>query len=228
MKSQKKIGCFVMLGFVSFMFLVIGGNNVLQAQSQIGQGATPDFILGNGTGAPITEIEIKPSKKKYGGNKNVFAYKDINVSDMANLSVFLPENMKSLDSFDIILKYGKGRAKTKKSLVIDKTGKNNYFVAKIKGKDSSIPLITGGVGAGATTVGIGVVAIGLKTGAIAIGQAVGAAALTEALVVIGGSIVGGLMVVAAAPVVVGGAIFGGIMLFTAKELEIIKIDFVVP
>jgi len=192
-----------------------------------------EFVLANGTGDSITEIEIRPSQKKYRGNKNVCALTELNVPDTAVFAVSLPPQMKSMDSFDLIIKYGKKTAKTKQSIVLKKNGANApLFVLSIKGKDSTIPLIAGGTGAGATAAGIGITAAALKAGAAWAllltnsGTFGGAAALAEALTMIGSSMVGGIAVVAAAPVVVGGGIFAAVMLLSAKTLIATPIDFV--
>jgi hypothetical protein len=98
---------FFVLGLIGIVFPVF-------AQKQ--NVAQIDMILANETGETITEIEIKPSKAKYKNNKNVYAIQNISVFNKSSIGIDLPPLMKTMDSFDIVLKYGKKNAKTKKVL----------------------------------------------------------------------------------------------------------------
>ena len=192
-----------------------------------------DMILANGTGAEITEIEIKPSKAKYKNNKNVYALQNISMADQSSVGIDLPPVMKTMDSFDVVVKYGKKTAKTKQIFSLEKKANETpLYVMSIKGKNSSIPILSGVGGAGVTAAGIGGFFAGAAAGVPAImaitgSQAVGAGAIAELLVLIGGSMVGGVAIVAAAPVVIGGGIIAAVYLLSAKELVMTKIDFVV-
>jgi len=195
-----------------------------------------DFVIGNGTGDIITEIEIRPSQKKYKGNKNVCDLQGLSVPDQAVFGISLPPQMQGMDSFDMVVKYGKSTAKTKKSFTLVQGSTDTPMVVlSIKGKDPTIPLIAGGAGAGGTAAGIGITAAALKAGtawAIALTNsgAIGAGALAGTLAwigsIVGGGMVAGIAIVAAAPVVVGGGIFAAVMLLSAKTLEVTPISFI--
>jgi hypothetical protein len=184
----------------------------------------PKFVLANGTGATITEIQIKPSKKKYHNNKNICAYQNIVVNDQQSFPVKLPEQMNDIDSFDIILKYGKKNAKTKKSLTIENTNKVPLYVMSIKGKDSTIPLVSGAVGGGATVVGIGT-GLGISVAAYGAGGFTYYMALIGS--VVGGGMVAGAAIVAAAPLIVGGGIVTAVMLLSADTLVVTNVDYAI-
>jgi hypothetical protein len=189
----------VMLG--SFLALM----SVLPAMGQ-----SPNFTLRNGTGQTITEIEIRPSHKLYHKNANVFALQGLSIQDKQAVAVSLPPQMQEITAFDVVLKYGSRTAKTKEAMTL--TENRDTYVAYIKGKSSTVPIIAGGVAGGATAVGIGAVASALSAGTIMFGQAVGAGAVAEALgmagALVGGGMAVGVGVVAAAPVAVGVVSFG--------------------
>jgi hypothetical protein len=216
--------------FVLF-FCFIGSCFQVFAQEQ--KIAQVDMVLANGSGDVISEIEIKPSKSKYKNNKNVYALQNISIADKSSVGIDLPPVMKTMDSFDIVVKYGKKTAKTKKSFTVEKNGSESpLYVLSLKGKNSTVPIIAGVGGAGVTAAGIGGFFAGAAAGVPAImaitgSQAVSAAAVTELLVIIGGSMVSGVAIIAAAPVVIGGGIFAAVFLLSAKELVLTKIDFVV-
>jgi hypothetical protein len=213
---MKKEAIAIVLGFLLIMSV--------SAQTQ-----APDFILANGTGEAITEIEIKPSRAKYRGNRNVCFLSGINVPDTATFGVSLPEQMKTMDSFDIVLRYGNRTAKTVTSITVIKNDESPpFFVLSIKDTNPTIPLI-----ADATVAGIGVASAALKSASAAVveitgNQTEGAEETTETLVIIGGSVIAGMVVIAAAPVLVGLGLFTALMTYGAKTLIVTPVDYIAP
>jgi hypothetical protein len=163
------------------------------------QESNPDFVILNGTGSTIGEIQIVPSAKKYPKNKNSYAVQDLELKDTGAFEVRLPNQMRGMDSFDMVIKYGKRNAETKKSIEIDRNAALPLYVLNIKGKESSIPLLTGVGSAGALAAGIG---FGFATTCAAYGA--GGVAYYLALIgsVVGGGRAAGTAVIAAAPVAV--------------------------
>jgi hypothetical protein len=193
-------------------------------------GQSSGFTIYNGTGKTITKIEIRPSHKLYRKNTNVFALQGLSVQDKQAVVVSLPPQMQEITAFDVVLKYGSRTAKTKEAMTT-LTGNRDTYVAYIKGKSSTVPIIAGGVAGGATAVGIGAVASALSAGTIMFGQAVGAGAVAEALgmagALVGGGMVVGVGVVAVAPVVVGAVgfgIFSLVNLLTADTLILANVQ----
>lgn len=186
----------------------------------------PDFLLVNGTGSIITEIEIQPSKKTYPNNSEISGFQNISLNDTEMFAIILPQTMWEILYFDIAVKYknGKDEAITKERVhvaSVSNDGKVPMFVMHIDGKTSSVPLVGGAIGAGATAAGIAVTGVALSSGALMLGQAVGAAAITEALAMVGGVVGGGMVtgigIVVAAPVAVGAAIWAIITIFNPAD-----------
>jgi hypothetical protein len=127
-------------------------------------GQSPDFTLCNGTGQAITEIEIRPSRELYRGNANVFALQGLSVQDKQALAIFLPTQYQGITAFDVVLKYDSKTAKTKEAMML--TENMGTYVAYIKGKSSTLPIIAGGVAGGTTAAGIGAMAPALSAGMV--------------------------------------------------------------
>jgi hypothetical protein len=235
--AKEIIGGFMKTAILVLFFLLLplfvfsGGNSETKDESVSTQtiaqrsAEQPAFTLANGTGAIITEIEIKPSQKKYKGNKNVYALQNITLQDQSSLAIKLPSEMKVMDCFDITVKYGKKVAKTRKSVTVEISNKVPLLVFSIKGKDSTVPLISAAGGGGAVAAGIG-------TGLAITTAAYGAGGFTYymALIgsVVGGGMVAGATIVAAVPLAVGGGIFAGVMLLRADDLIVTNIDYAIP
>jgi hypothetical protein len=192
-------------------------------------GQSSGFTIWNGTGKTIMEIEVRPSRKMYRGNTNVFALQGLSVQDRQAIAVSLPLCMEGISAFDVALKYGGKTAKTKEAITVSEN--QDTYVAYIKGKSATLPIIAGGVAGGSAAVGIGAAASALSAGTIMFGQAVGAGAVAEALgmagAVVGGGMVVGVGVIAAVPVVVGAVSFGIfslVNLLTADTLILAKIQ----
>jgi hypothetical protein len=186
------------------------------------QDVKPSFVLANGTGKVITDVQVKPSKKKYPHDKNVCYFQGIAFNDQQSFPVLLPEQMKNLDSFDIIIKYGGKTAKTKRSMAYEITDQVPLFVASIKGKDSTIPLVSGAAGGGATVAALGT-GLGISVATYGAGGFTYYMALIGS--VVGGGMVAGAAVVAAVPLVVAAGIFGAVTLFSAETMILTKVDY---
>jgi len=202
------------------IFSIYGQEQRFEAENKI-----PDFTLANGTGDVITYIEIRPSKKKYPNDKNVCALQNIILNDQQSMPFFLPEQMKGLDSFDIVLQYGKKIAKTKISISVERTNKIPLFIMNIKGKNSTIPLVSGAAGGGATAIGIGT-GLGISVAAYGAGGFTYYMALIGSIV--GGGMVAGATVIATVPLLVGGGVFALIYFLSADTLVVTNIDYALP
>jgi len=195
----------------------------------------PDFMLGNGTGSNITEIQIRPSKRTYSDNDLALSFENISLPDTQGFAVILPNDWKDIYYFDIAIKYknGDGKAKTKERVHIDRGRKMPLLIMHI-GKNSTIPLTAGGATASAAAGGITALAAGFASGALVLtlpsGTVVtGAAAITAGLAAIG-SIVGGGMatgigIIVAAPVVLGATIFGITSWLSIDNLDVTQISY---
>jgi len=189
------------------------------------QKVEPDFIIGNGTGKTISGIEIVPSKKRYPKDKNVYAMQDLTWNDQQSLPVFLPEHMKGMESFDILIQYGRKNAKTKKSVTVGKTNKVPVMVMSIKGKDPTIPLISGAVGGTAVAAGI----LGGLGSAVATTGAAGFTGLLGSIGgILGGTLIGGTAVVAAVPLAVGGGATALVFFLRPDTLIFTDIEYMLP
>jgi hypothetical protein len=173
-----------------FVLLVVFNTTALMAMGK------PDFVLVNDTGLTIDEIQIIPSN---GGN--LARYRNIGLKDEKSFKVQLPNELKNVDKFNVTIIAGNTTIKSSGKI---KVAKNQdippAFDMQIKKGFTKGKYIGGATGAIVGVSGLGAGAAALSAGAIALGQAVGAAAIAEALVVIGGSMVGGIAVVAAIPV----------------------------
>jgi len=197
--------------------------------------AAQDFIIANGTGDIISEIEIRPSKKLYPKDKNVCVFQNLVLNDRGILNVELPSTMKEMTSFDVVLKYGKKTAKTKESLTIIRNGGTPTLVASVAGKPSSIPYAIVGAGGIAAGVGASAAATAISSGGMVIGASVVNFAATGAVVyggpavvatltaIGGGSLATGVGVVVAVPVLLTAGALAAINLLSTDDLIIAQI-----
>ena len=188
-----------------------------------------DLIFLNGTGEVITAIEIRAKE-----NKNVCAISDISVEDQKPIGIDLPPQMENLKQFQVIIKYGKRVAKTKK---IEMSGKVNNIPSKylltIHGKDSTIPMVAGALAGGATTAGVAATGTAIISGAawattVFNLSGAGAGALTGVLAWIGSAVGGGMALgvatVSAIPIAVGATVFGLSYLLKSDTLILTRVE----
>ena len=116
----------------------------------------PNFVLANGTGYTVRNIEIRPSKKDYPRNDEIFQIKDINLIDNGFFEIFLSEDMKKYSSFDIAIQYDSNNQddrerlrwiKTRESIKIDNG--IPVFSLSIRGQKNTVANIGVAVGTGA-------------------------------------------------------------------------------
>ena len=123
------------------------------------------FIIVNGTGGTITDIEIQPSRKLYGTDKDdIITYQSLVIHDQQEMFISLHNRLRGFEEFDISLKYGGKNAKTGDAVVI--TGSGNRFVAHPAGKSPTVPFVSAGAAAAAAGLGTAA-AIGVGVGVVA-------------------------------------------------------------
>ena len=77
------------------------------------------FTIVNGTGRTITKIEIQPSRKLYGTDKDdIVVYQSLVIHDQQEEFIALPKRLRGFEEFDIALKYGGKNAKTGEAVVL--------------------------------------------------------------------------------------------------------------
>ena len=212
--------------FLGFMLFVFSG---LLGLFGLGIKDSLDFYIANGTGSSISKIQIIPCSKKYSGSEKEFNLTDVKLKDTDVLSIYLPDDMKKYDRFEITVQCGFRKLKTKQSVNITKSIFRKPILLDFskKGNDSSFLVATGALTGGVLTIGgIGAAfATGIATNG---GAAYVPWALSAIGSVAGGGMAAGITIVAAAPVaaavVVGGIVWGINTLFPG-ELVVRSIDY---
>ena len=213
---------FPRLAFIGIIFFLV---SVLPMMAQ-------DLFIANGTGEIISEIQIRPSKKAYPKDKNVCVFQNLTLNDKETFTVNFPSTMRGMDSFDVVLKYGKKTAKTKKSVTILRQGENvPKLIANIDGKPSSIPYAFVGAGGIAAGAGAAVATTAISAGGVAVvnfaaaGTTIyGGAAIVSTLTAIGGgSLATGVGVIVAVPVLTAAGILAAINLFSDDTLILVQV-----
>lgn len=169
----------------------------------------PDLVLVNDTGITITEIQIVPS-----GKKDMVRFQNINLRDERAYRVRLPQELKDANTFSILVISGDKTIESKGRITINKGGDTPpIFDMQIR-HGFKIGKYVGGVGGSFVAVaGLGIAAQIMK-------DTYGVWRINQWLKEIGGSLSGGIMVVAAIPAVVGtiGYIVG--TLLESEKLEL--------
>jgi len=209
--------------FIGFaIFLVLLGIQVhaggLLDKKQLKEPPKPDLIIVNGMGSTISQIELRPSKRHYGKNdEKVLLISGLQLSNLENLAIFLPPEMKGIRSFDVILSHGEKNkvAKTKNEIILQGNGEVPVFAASIKGKKSTIPIVAGGSGL--------IAAGGLYAAASYCVATWGAGGLAW-LLALPGSMVAGVCIIAVVPVIITVTVYAVWTLLTADTLILTQIN----
>ena len=178
--------------------------------------AEVDLVIANGTGELISDIEIRPSSRLYPKDKNVAALSGLELKDQEWLGIPLPPQMKDLEAYEVVLKYGTQTAKTRQPVSVSRNGEIPQLIASIDGKDSTVPLVVGslaGGGAIATEIGIAAYCVTMW----------GAGGLTW-LLALPGSMLGGLFIAIAVPVLLTVGVFTAAQLLSADTLVLTQIN----
>ena len=200
--SKRKIFKFAftsMIFVISFFNLACNGEKVFQAS----------FI--NGTGKTITGLTLAPAaesdSKKSDSQEEIFNI-PLDLQDKGIAAIDLPQKLKKCDSLSLEIQFEDGKSvttKKKETISFSADSSENVFLLSLKGKKSSVPLVSAGVAGGTTAATI--------AGAAATAVATwGAGGLTYYLAligsVVGGGMAAGVAVVAAVPLAITGATFG--------------------
>ena len=216
MKKGKIIATIILVTVLTLVITSHGYNNSKEYHAT--------FV--NGTGKTITGITLTPAKVLHDNSEKSFDFPiSDGLTDKEILALVLPLEMKEFDSFDVSIKYAdEDIIKTKKNgyISISKDSSENTFLLSIKGKKSTVPIVSG------TTAG----GVSIATIAGAAGYCVahwGAGGLTWGLATIGaGSMMGGIIVVSAIPIAATGIVAGtvyGIQHFLLPEtLEVQRLS----
>lgn len=184
---------------ILFILLVLFNVSIVMAMGK------PDFVLVNDTGLTIDEIQVIPSK----GGK-LAQFKKINLKDEQSFKVQLPNELKDFDKFNITIISGNTTIKSNGKI---KVAKNQdippAFDMQIKKGFTKGKFVGGTTGA---VVGVG----GLGTAAALLSSTLGGPGVVQMLVALGGTMAGGVAVVAAIPV---GLVTVGIVVGTLLESE---------
>jgi hypothetical protein len=198
---------FLKVAIVVFVVLVIG---FIGFWFFGGEAARPDLILMNDTGLTITEIQIVPS-----GKKDLVRFQSINLRDEQTYQVRLPQEFNDANTFRILVVSGDKTIESKGSITINRGGDTPpVFDMQIR-KGFKVGKYVGGIGGAFVAVaGLDTVAQILK------GNGTGVWRINQWLKRIGGSLPGGITVVAVIPVVIGtiGYIVGALL--ESEKLEL--------
>jgi hypothetical protein len=235
--STRSIGGKILRSAIVIVVVVVGAVLFFEFGTGGGQSGSPrpDFMLGNGTGSNITEIQIRPSKQTYSDTDLALSFVDISLPDQQGFAVILPNEWKDIYYFDIAVKYkdGRGNAKTNERVHIDRGGKMPLLVMHI-GNNSTIPLVAGGGTATVAAGGIIATAAAVYSGAIVLTASTGAlvtgvTGITTGLaaigVVVGGVMATGIGIVLALPIVLGVTIFAITSWLSTDRLVVTQISY---
>jgi hypothetical protein len=124
----------VLMTVVAAAFVLLG------AVSAFAQTARPEIIIGNGLGAEITGLILKPAKDQYAGNRNSYA-QVLQANDQAVFSAEIPDHFLRYESFDIEVVAGGKRYVSRNGVRLDLNRGSPFLELSETGKDSTLPEI---------------------------------------------------------------------------------------